>query len=369
MSQIIKQGGDTNTVHHLSIAYMGTGSTSLLIKELPSEFFINKHHALEDLQDYLDNQSILTLPDVILIETDSEGKCFNFIEKIKKNPLYRELIIVLIAPERDKAWKASALKLKVHDFYVMPFPVEHLIERLHFLVKFKLIRPQLSVLENSDVIYKLPQMKRIFDVVISAICIIVLAPVLILTAILIRLDSKGPIIYKSKRVGTGYNIFDFYKFRSMQVGADSQLEDLSDLNRYKNDEYQEEEADDQKKRTTFVKLIDDPRITRFGSFIRRTSIDELPQLFNVLKGDMSLVGNRPLPLYEAEMLTSNDWSQRFMGPAGVTGLWQIKSRGKRDISERERKKFDNFYASKYSFWFDFEILIKTLPVILHKEKF
>jgi lipopolysaccharide/colanic/teichoic acid biosynthesis glycosyltransferase len=369
MSQIIKQGGITNTVHHLSIAYMGTGPTSLLIKELPPEFFINKHHALEELQDYLDNQSILTLPDVILIETDSEGKCFKFIEKIKKNPLYRELIIVLIASERDKGWKASALKLKVHDFYVMPFPVEHLIERLHFLVKFKLIRPQLSVLENSDVIYKLPVMKRLFDVVISAICIIVLAPVLILTAILISLDSKGPVIYKSKRVGTGYNIFDFYKFRSMRVGADKQLEDLSDLNRYKNDEYPEEEAEDLKKRTTFIKLVNDPRITRFGSFIRRTSIDELPQLFNVLKGDMSLVGNRPLPLYEAEMLTSNDWSQRFMGPAGVTGLWQIKSRGKKDISERERKKFDNFYASKYSFWFDFEILIKTLPVILHKEKF
>lgn len=369
MSQIIKQAGDTSTVHHLSIAYMGTDSTSWLIKELPSEFFINKHHTLEGLQDYLDNQSILTLPDVILIETDSEGQCFKFIEKIKKNPLYRELIIVLIASEKDKAWKTSALKLKVHDFYIMPFPVEHLIERLHFLVKFKLIRPQLSVLENSDVIYKLPQMKRIFDVVVSSICIIALAPVLILTAILIRLDSKGPIIYKSKRVGTGYNIFDFYKFRSMRVGADSQLEDLSELNLYKNNESPDEEVDDPKRRTAFVKLIDDPRITRFGSFIRRTSIDELPQLFNVLKGDMSLVGNRPLPLYEAEMLTSNDWSQRFMGPAGVTGLWQIKSRGKRDISERERKKFDNFYASKYSFWFDFEILIKTLPVILHKEKF
>lgn len=369
MSQIIKQRGDTNTVHHLSIAYMGTDSTSWLIKELPSEFFINKHHTLEELQDYLDNQSILTLPDVILIETDSDGECFRFIEKIKKNPLYRELIIVLIGSEKDKAWKASALKLKVHDFYIMPFPVEHLIERLHFLVKFKLIRPQLSVLENSDVIYKLPQMKRIFDVVVSAVCIIALAPVLILTAILIRLDSKGPIIYKSKRVGTGYNIFDFYKFRSMRVGADSQLEDLSDLNRYNNDEYPDEEANDLKKRTIFIKLIDDPRITRFGSFIRRTSIDELPQLFNVLKGDMSLVGNRPLPLYEAEMLTSNDWSQRFMGPTGVTGLWQIKSRGKRDISERERKKFDNFYAPKYSFWLDLEILIKTLTVKLHKVKF
>lgn len=346
---------------------MGSDLTSWLLKELPSEFFINQHNTLEELQIYLDDQSILTLPDVILIETDSAGACFSFIEKIKKNPLYRELIIVLIASQNDKSWKSSALKLKVHDFYVLPFPIEHLIERLHFLVKFKLIKPQLSVLENSDVIYKLPQMKRIFDVVVSSICIIVLSPILILTAILIRLDSKGPVIYKSKRVGTGYNIFDFYKFRSMRVGADTQLENLSNLNRYTKDELSS--GDDENNRSIFVKLLDDPRITRFGSFIRRTSIDELPQLFNVLKGDMSLVGNRPLPLYEAELLTSNDWAQRFMGPAGVTGLWQIKSRGKRDISERERKKFDNFYAEKYSFWFDFEILLKTLPVILHKEKF
>jgi len=369
MSQLTRHRDAIYSVHHLSIAYMGTDSTAWLLKELPSEFHINKHQNLEELQDFLDNQSILTLPDVILIETDSEGKCFKYIEKIKKNPLYRELIIVLIASQEEKAWKASALKSKVHDFYVIPFPIEHLIERLHFLVKFKLIKPQLSVLANSDVIYKLPQMKRIFDVVVSAICILLFSPVLILTAIIIRLDSKGPIIYKSKRVGTGYNIFDFYKFRSMHIGAESQLEDLSDRNLYKSDEQSNVEVEDHKKRTTFVKLIDDPRITRFGSFIRRTSIDELPQLFNVLKGDMSLVGNRPLPLYEAEMLTSNDWSQRFMGPAGVTGLWQIKSRGKKDISERERKKFDNFYASKYSFWFDFEILVKTLPVILHKEKF
>jgi len=369
MSQTIKQRDEFNTVHHLSIAYMGTDSTAWLIRELPTEFFLNKHHNLEEFQEYLDNQSILTLPDVILMEADPEGECFRFIEKIKKNSLYRELIIVLIASEKDKALKSHALKLKVHDFYSMPFTVDHLIERLHFLVKFKLIKPQLSVLENSDIIYKLPMMKRIFDIIVSSICIIFLSPVLILTAILIRLDSKGEIIYKSKRVGTGYNIFDFYKFRSMLVGADSQLEKLSDLNLYKNDQNPKEENEDLKKRTTFVKLADDPRITRFGSFIRRTSIDELPQLFNVLKGDMSLVGNRPLPLYEAEMLTSNDWSQRFMGPAGVTGLWQIKSRGKRDITERERKKFDNFYASNYSFWFDFEILIKTIPVILHKEKF
>jgi lipopolysaccharide/colanic/teichoic acid biosynthesis glycosyltransferase len=220
----------------------------------------------------------------------------------------------------------------------------------------------LSVLEEADITYKLPFEKKLFDILVSAIGILILSPILLLTAILIKFDSKGPVIYKSKRVGTGYKIFDFYKFRSMRIDADRQLEELAELNRYAPEEHPPTKS-------TFLKITDDPRVTRFGEFIRRTSIDELPQLFNVIKGDMSLVGNRPLPLYEAERLTSNEWSQRFMGPAGVTGLWQIKSRGKKDISARERKKFDNFYASKYSFWFDIEIMIKTLPVILHKEKF
>lgn len=343
---------------------MGTPSSTFILNELPSEFYVDKLNSLEELKTYLDNQSILTLPDVILLEADNAGESFSFIEKLKKNPLWRELIIVVIASEQNKEWKTRALQLKVHDFYTMPFPVEHLIERLNFLVKFKLIKPSLSILEGADMVYKFPLGKRLFDLLVSSAGILALSPVLILTALLIKIDSKGPVIYKSKRVGTGYNIFNFYKFRSMEVNADSQLEDFSELNRYKS-----EEIEEINKKSVFVKLIDDPRITRIGSFIRSTSIDELPQLFNVIKGDMSLVGNRPLPLYEAEMLTSNEWSLRFMGPAGVTGLWQVKSRGKRDISERERKKFDNFYASKYSFWFDLEILIKTIPVILYKEKF
>ena len=106
----------------------------------------------------------------------------------------------------------------------------------------------------------------------------------------------------------------------------------------------------------------------FGRFIRKTSIDELPQLFNILKGDMSTVGNRPLPLYEAEMLTSNDWAMRFLAPAGLTGLWQVSKRGREDMSERERKKLDNFYAQKYSFRFDMKILLSTIPALFQKEK-
>ena len=340
---------------------MGTEKSAEIINSLPAHFYIHKYTSLQDLHDYLSDQSILTLPDVILIETDHKGECFTFIETLKKNPLWRDLIIVLLTTERNKNWKLRALQLKVHDYYILPFPTEHLIERLNFLIKFKLIKPQISILEEADIVYKYPIGKKLFDIIVSSIILLILSPILILTAIIITLDSKGPVIYKSKRVGTGYNIFNFYKFRSMHVDAEKKLVDLSEQNKYAS------APDGPDRRPVFVKLGDDPRVTRFGKFIRRTSIDELPQLINVLKGEMSLVGNRPLPLYEAEMLTSNEWSMRFLGPAGVTGLWQIKSRGAKDISERERKKFDNFYALKHSFWFDVQILFQTLPVILHKE--
>ena len=345
-----------------SVALVSLGSSDHILASLTSSFNVNKLQSLRELKRYLNNQSILSLPDIILMETDSAGHCFTFIEEIKKNPLWRELIIVVLATEKNKNLKARALQLKVHDYYTAPFPIDNILERLQFLVKFKLIKPQLSALEEANVIYKFPLSKKLFDVFLSGSAILLLSPVLLITALLVKLDSKGPIIYKSKRVGTGYNVFNFYKFRSMQVGADKQLGELSRLNKYESDEASSDGE------SAFVKLKNDPRVTRLGKVLRASSIDELPQLFNVLLGDMSLVGNRPLPLYEAEMLTSNEWSLRFMGPAGVTGLWQIKSRGKRNISSRERKKFDNFYALKYSFLFDLEILIKTIPVIFHKEK-
>jgi lipopolysaccharide/colanic/teichoic acid biosynthesis glycosyltransferase len=174
------------------------------------------------------------------------------------------------------------------------------------------------------------------------------------------LGSRGPVLYKSKRVGTGYKVFDFYKFRSMRVDAEQLLIELSTQNQYVNE--------DGGIKAAFVKIKDDPRVTKLGKFLRNSSLDELPQLVNILFGDMSLVGNRPLPVYEAEMLTSNEWSMRFLGPAGLTGLWQITKRGKLDMSERERKKLDNFYAQNHSFWLDMKILFRTVPAVFQKEK-
>jgi len=127
-----------------------------------------------------------------------------------------------------------------------------------------------------------------------------------------------------------------------------------------------------KTNSTFVKIVDDPRVTRVGKFIRNTSIDELPQLINVLKGDMSIVGNRPLPVYEAELLTADSLSKRFLAPAGITGLWQVELRGKGGcMSEEERMRLDNEYADhfkggNFSFWYDIQLILRTLPALIQK---
>jgi lipopolysaccharide/colanic/teichoic acid biosynthesis glycosyltransferase len=117
----------------------------------------------------------------------------------------------------------------------------------------------------------------------------------------------------------------------------------------------------------FWKIQNDPRVTKVGRFIRNASIDELPQLFNVLKGDMSIVGNRPLPVYEAHALTKSRWSRRFLAPAGLTGLWQVEFRKRGGfMSEKERFILDNIYAQKNSFWGDILLLLRTIPVLFQK---
>ena len=117
-----------------------------------------------------------------------------------------------------------------------------------------------------------------------------------------------------------------------------------------------------------MKIENDPRVTRVGRFIRKYSIDELPQLINILKGDMSVVGNRPLPLYEAEQLTNDDDIERFLGPAGLTGLWQVEKRGGAGaMSAAERKQLDVRYAHEFSFAMDFKIILRTFTAFIQKE--
>ena len=256
--------------------------------------------------------------------------------------------------------------------------------------------------------YKIPLWKRMFDILFSVIAIVILSPFLLIIGLMIRIESPGPIIYKSKRVGSNYNIFNFYKFRSMYKDADKRLKEFLSLNQYKeidplfysytNDidhiplvEYDFSNntvisdnsfvSDDEviseteflkeklkRQQNNFIKFENDPRITKMGKFIRKYSIDEVPQLINILKGEMSIVGNRPLPLYEAEQLTSDQYIDRFMGPAGLTGLWQVEKRGDSGkLSPEERKQLDIYYAKNFNFWMDLKIVFKTFTAFIQKE--
>jgi lipopolysaccharide/colanic/teichoic acid biosynthesis glycosyltransferase len=212
------------------------------------------------------------------------------------------------------------------------------------------LSPKRVTMKGSDLL------KRIFDIVMSIVLMVALFPVFLLIMIALRIEAKGPFFYISKRAGRGYRIFNFYKFRTMEVGADEKMEFFSHLNQYNTNE----EA------PLFLKINNDPRVTKVGMFLRNTSLDELPQLLNVLKGDMSLVGNRPLPLYEAEALTTDQWAKRFLAPAGMTGLWQIKKRGKHDMSTEERIKLDINYADRSNFLYDLWIMANTPPAIIQK---
>lgn len=235
-------------------------------------------------------------------------------------------------------------------------------------------------------------LKRTFDISAALTALILLSPILIIIALIIKIESKGPIFYKSKRVGQHYKVFDFYKFRSMRTDADKLLAQMQHLNQYDNQESLEEKVNiqinkskgemlfsdegwvsedtwltKQEKAQPFLKITNDPRITRMGKFIRSSSIDELPQLINVLKGDMSLVGNRPLPVYEAEHLTTDEAIYRYVAPAGITGLWQVTERGKSGVSADSRKRLDVEYAQSYSFKLDLWILFKTPLAALQQE--
>jgi lipopolysaccharide/colanic/teichoic acid biosynthesis glycosyltransferase len=195
--------------------------------------------------------------------------------------------------------------------------------------------------------------KRVFDILISSLAILAISPLFLLIAVLIKLDSSGPIFYNSYRAGRGYRVFKFFKFRTMKVGADRMVTSLSHMNQYQG-----------KDAPVFFKVNNDPRVTGIGAFLRNTSLDELPQLFNVLKGDMSLVGNRPLPLYEASSLTTNEWAERFVAPAGITGLWQVKKRGQADMSVEDRINLDIDYAKRSNMIMDLKIILQTPKVLI-----
>ena len=188
--------------------------------------------------------------------------------------------------------------------------------------------------------------KRSFDLVVSGFILFVGLPLWLLIALAIRLDSRGPVLYRDSRIGIGEGEFRMFKFRTMVAGAAERQPELEAAN---------EAAG------PLFKIRDDPRLTRVGAFLRRFSIDEVPQVLNVLRGEMSLVGPRPLPLRDYAQL--EEWHRkRYLVLPGMTGLWQIS--GRSDLSFDDLVRLDFYYLDNWSIWLDISILLKTLPAVL-----
>lgn len=342
-----------------------------------------------------------SFPLMILYEKGGAKLDSSRIEYLKKN--FPNSYIVLVTKKIDKEEIPKYQRMGISDTIHPNVSEERLLNGVEFVATHQDLITFASREQQSLGIYKCPLWKRAFDIIFSLIAIIVLLPLLILVSLAIVIESRGPAVYKSKRVGSNYNVFDFLKFRSMYKDADKRLKEFMEHNQYKEADVSsyydyvdevtipitaeviEKEAlyysDDQvvkesdflneqrtRNKENFVKYENDPRITKIGRVIRKYSIDELPQLINILKGDMSVVGNRPLPLYEAEKLTSDNYIDRFMGPSGLTGLWQVEKRGDSGkLSPEQRKQLDIFYAKNYSISMDLKIILKTFTAFIQKE--
>jgi lipopolysaccharide/colanic/teichoic acid biosynthesis glycosyltransferase len=353
---------------------------------------------------------------IVFYEKNVQTEDITAITYLRKN--CKNLYIILLTSKMDADERKVYQGCGINDTLDINVSVTELNKKLQFICDRENILFDNKMSKQKILKFKIPVWKRTFDIIVSILAIIFLSPVLIITALAIKIeDPKGPILYKSKRVGTNYTIFDFLKFRSMYNDADKRLKELSKSNNQYAEHKEEEdlkttiksplgieaeqqmfdlgmesemmisddevmlvgddfvvsETDFNKQKeddinNAFVKIENDPRITKVGRFIRKTSIDELPQLFNILKGDMSVVGNRPLPLYEAEKLTADSSIDRFMAPAGLTGLWQVEERGKGGtMSAEERKQLDILYGQTYNFALDMKIIWRTFSAFIQDE--
>ena len=392
----------------MEILYVGTNKYMIrALYEEKNVQVIQKSNIVEAYNHIKGSSSV----DVIMSEYDLPGNngLYFYNEFIGVNG-YSKIPFVLLQNNFDKEVLNESFEKGIKDYYVLQNTVpKQIINRIKTLNPNDLENKKQNYVTPAKQTYKMPWSKRLFDILVASIALLVLSPLLLIVALAIRLESKGKVYYISKRVGR--KTIDFYKLRSMRVGADEMLKELAkSKNQYSQTIAKEVHEGEQqcsecvklpkgeycsslkyngnemicerqfmlKKRakaaetSSFIKIVDDPRITRVGKFIRNTSIDELPQLFNVLKGDMSLVGNRPLPVYEAECLTKDQLSKRFLAPAGITGLWQVELRGKGgEMSEEERIQLDNKYAEyftngNYSFWFDMKLILRTIPALFQQ---
>lgn len=238
--------------------------------------------------------------------------------------------------------------------YISIYTLGNAVDLMNYPVEIVFIEDT-PILKIKDVLISgtTARLKRLIDFTLSLFLIISLSPLLVLISILIKITSPGPIFFKHKRLGLNGKLIDVYKFRTMVVNAQEVLEKILS-----------EHPDLKKEYEKTFKLKDDPRLTKIGKILRKTSLDELPQLFNVIKGDMSLVGPRPIVLEEINMYKEHGKYLLRVLP-GVTGLWQVS--GRNNVDYEERIKMDMQYIMNWNLWLDLNILFKTIPAVLKKD--
>lgn len=350
---------------HMGFFYIGSDESMFEHFNQQFEFGykqVNLYEAGKVLHElYLQNNR---LPDVLFIDlpyNEEELKRFYF--ELKNNILLDNLPVLYNEKQLTihQINKLNQLHV-IDDIITMNSNRINYFNKVVFLKQSKLYNHLFAAAKNQTKQKENPALnlsfilKRMTDISIALLAILILSPIILLIAIFIKLESKGPVFYTSLRAGKGFKVFKFYKFRSMVANADKEVDNLSNFNQYSISNTGPK----------FFKINNDPRVTKFGKFLRNTSADELPQLLNVLKGDMSLVGNRPLPIYEAVSLTTNEFVERFSAPAGITGLWQVNKRGNADMSTEERVNLDITYSRNNNFIYDLKILVKTPVAIFQK---
>lgn len=402
----------------IGIVYLGSNpETQERLKYIPGrlvQFTTNYKDAASACAPHVRNEHV-----IMFYEQTVQAEDITAITYIKKK--CKNVYIILLTNQLTLDDRKMYQKCGINDTIDAKSSITEMNKKIQFISDREMMLFDDAPSKHRILRFKIPLWKRLFDIFFSLLAIIILSPVFIITAIAIRLESKGPVIFKSKRVGTNYTVFNFLKFRSMYADAEQRLKEVAKEagNQYAEKDQPEEGKDNQsvitaplgdeaemlmmdmgmesammisddevmlvgddfvvaesdfnrekeeENNNAFVKIENDPRVTKVGKFIRKYSIDELPQLFNILKGDMSIVGNRPLPLYEAEKLTIDSSIDRFMAPAGLTGLWQVEERGKGGLmSAEERKQLDITYGQTYCFTLDMKIIFRTLTAFVQKE--
>ena len=322
----------SNGYNNFNTLIIGAGKTGIL---LVGE--INKRPGLGlKIKGFLDDQKVDKCENYPVL-----GKLDKFQEIIRREFIHK--VFITIYPEHQTFIKLLEIaKEEGLAVRVVPQGYEFMA---HDFIKYNI--GIIPILEYSDIDISYRQrLKRIFDFILTAISVTFLLPVFIILAIFVKLDSPGPVFYRSRRYGQHGHMFNMYKFRSMVSNADDLLTQLKDKN----------EVDG-----PIFKIKKDPRITRMGALLRRYSLDELPQILNVLKGDMSLVGPRPFPIAQLEKEDLRQLKRLGIRP-GITGLWQI--RGRSDVSFHKLLRWDIWYIKNWSFCLDLHILFQTFPVVL-----